>query len=143
MRYSARSLGIVLVLLASLSLWGLMGAAPVQAGITPTPTPTVTETPMPPATPTATPTPVDTPTPTPVNTPTLTPIDTPTTPGPGPQPSPTPTWTPTPPPLLPQTGGGNPVTGAVAALGSLLLLILGGARLLFSRVQQPREKRDA
>jgi hypothetical protein len=81
MRCSSKTLWIIAVLLLSFSLWGLMGAARVDAGITPTPTPMSTDTPMPLPTDTPIPTPTDTPMPTPtaVDTPTLTPTDPPAT----------------------------------------------------------------
>lgn len=141
MRHSPKSLWIVVILSLALSLWGSLCAAPVHAGITPTPTstpsPTSTSTPSP--TPTATPsptltsTPSPTPTgtlePTPTNTPVFTPTDVPPTQEPGPQPSPVPTETPAPPPLLPETGGAFPGALLALGLGGLLLLASGSAVL--------------
>lgn len=144
MRYSVKTLWIVVVIVLSLSFWGLMRAAPVSAGIPTTPTPTSTGTLTP--TPTNTPTPVssgtplplptDTPAPTPtsVGEPTLTPIDSPATQGPGPQPSPTPAGTPTPFPLLPETGDTPSAAPLVLGLGGLLLLAFGSVYLVRRRV---------
>jgi LPXTG-motif cell wall-anchored protein len=120
MHHTKISLLITVVLLLSLSFWGLMRAVPVTAGFTPTPTPTDTPVPTPTDTPTPTPTPIDTPTPTPTHTPA--PQE------PGPQPSPTPAETPTPVPLLPETGVVTS-TSLLLGVGCLLLIALGGLTL--------------
>jgi hypothetical protein len=102
----------------------------------PTPTPTPTPTPIPP-TPTPTPTPTSSPTPTPSATPTPTSTPTPIPPTPTPTPSPVPTATPTPTATpvptatatpAPPTPTPTPVPGAttwtLAALATLLALVV-------------------
>lgn len=118
-----------MILSLALSLWGSLCAAPVHAGITPTPT----STPSPPSTNTPSPTPTDVFEPTPTNTPVFTPTDVPSIQEPGPQPSPVPTETPMPPPLLPETGGAFPVAWLALGLGGVLLVVFGS--VLLSRRQ--------
>lgn len=131
-----KNLWIVVVLLLSLSAVGLMRAAPVRAGITPTPTPAPTDTPTPTLAPTDTPVPTSTSTPVvpprPENTPTLTPTDAPV---PGPQATPMPTGTPTPFPLLPHTGDRISALPPALFLGGMLLFVLAVAYLARRRAR--------
>lgn len=145
MRHTGKSILIVVVLLLSLSLWGLLRVVPVTAGITPTPTatptltqtptgtPTVTSTPTQTPTPTGTLTPTGTPTPTGTSTPPLVYTSTPTTEESGAQPSLTPTATSTPIPLLPATGDAVSTVLLALGLGCLLLLVFGGTYLAHRR----------